>query len=74
MKTITKIIYFYWDGFKSMTPNSKRLWLIIFIKLFIIFAILKVFFFPDILHTKYKTDPERIEHIENQIIQDYGQH
>ena len=72
MKTITKIINFYLDGFRSMSPNSKKLWLIIFIKLFIIFAILKVFFFPDILYTKYKTDTERIEHIENQIIQDHG--
>lgn len=38
------------------------------------FAILKIFFFQDILQTKYKSDSERIEHIENQIIQNYGQH
>jgi len=74
MDTITKIFNFYLDGFKNLKPYSKRLWLIIFIKIFIIFAILKLFFFPDILHTKYKTDSERIKHIENQIIKDYGQH
>ncbi len=38
----------YYDGFRSMTLG-KKLWLVIFIKLFIMFAILKVFFFPNFL-------------------------
>ena len=38
----------YYDGFRHMTLG-KTLWLIIGIKLFIMFAILKVFFFPDFL-------------------------
>ena len=43
----------YYDGFRSMTLG-KTLWLIIAIKLFIIFAILKVFFFPNFIgqHTE----------------------
>jgi hypothetical protein len=36
----------YRDGFRHMTIG-RTLWLIILIKLFIIFAILKVFFFPN---------------------------
>ncbi len=36
----------YYDGFRHMTLG-KTLWAIILIKLFIMFAILKVFFFPD---------------------------
>ena len=36
----------YYDGFRHMTLG-KKLWAIIIIKLFIIFAILKVFFFPN---------------------------
>ena len=40
---------FYRDGFRGLTPTSKKLWLIIAIKLFIMFAILKVFFFPNFL-------------------------
>jgi len=44
MATLKKIIYFYIDGFREMKVG-KRLWLLIFIKLFIIFAILKLFFF-----------------------------
>jgi len=36
----------YYDGFRSMTLG-KTLWAIILIKLFIMFAVLKVFFFPN---------------------------
>lgn len=42
------IFNFYLDGFRSMTVG-RRLWLIIIIKLVVMFAILKVFFFPDLL-------------------------
>ncbi len=38
----------YYDGFKHMTLG-RTLWAIIIIKLFIMFAILKVFFFPNFL-------------------------
>ena len=38
----------YYDGFRKMTLG-RTLWAIILIKLFIIFAILKVFFFPDFI-------------------------
>ena len=40
----------YADGFRHMTLG-KTLWVIILIKLFIMFAILKVFFFPNFLST-----------------------
>lgn len=39
---------FYMDGFRSMTLG-RTLWCIILIKLFIMFAVLKVFFFPSYL-------------------------
>lgn len=38
----------YYDGFRNMTLG-KTLWAIILVKLFIMFAILKVFFFPNFL-------------------------
>ncbi len=38
----------YYDGFRHMTLG-KTLWAIIAIKLIIMFAILKVFFFPNFL-------------------------
>ena len=59
-----KIWRFYMEGFRSMTLG-KTLWAIILIKLFIMFFILRLFFFPNILQQKYETDEERA----NQVIE-----
>ena len=59
-----KILRFYMEGFRSMTLG-KTLWAIILIKLFIMFFILRLFFFPNILQQKYDTDEERA----NQVIE-----
>jgi len=45
---INRIVLFYVDGFKNLSSLGKKLWLIIIIKLVVIFVILKVFFFPTI--------------------------
>ena len=42
---IGKIVRFYLEGFHSMTLG-RTLWAIILLKLFIMFAVLKAFFFP----------------------------
>ncbi len=60
------IISFYVDGFKSMTIG-KKLWILIIVKLIIIFAILKVFFFPDILDSTCKNDKEKAEKVRQEI-------
>ncbi len=65
---LKNIWLFYYNGFKEMSPRGKKLWIIILIKLFVMFAILKIFFFPNILKDNFKTDKERIEHIEKQLI------
>ena len=59
-----KIWRFYMEGFRSMTLG-KTLWAIILIKLFIMFFILRLLFFPNILQQKYDTDEERA----NQVIE-----
>jgi hypothetical protein len=46
MKWVQNIWYLYYDGFRSMTLG-RTLWAVIFIKLFIIFVVLKLFFFPN---------------------------
>ena len=61
------VFYFYYDGFRSMTVG-KKLWLIIFIKLFIMFVILKLFFFPNFLNTHFETDEERGNHVIERLI------
>ncbi len=62
MHLFRRIFNFYYEGFTNMTVG-KKLWLIIFIKLFIMFAILKVFFFKNFLKTKFDTDAERSEYV-----------
>jgi hypothetical protein len=66
MKLIAKIFRFYYEGFKSMTVG-KSLWTIIIIKLFIIFFILKIFFFPNFLKKNYKSDEDRSRHVLEQL-------
>jgi len=46
---------------------GKRLWVIILIKLFIIFAILKIFFFPDVLKKKFSNDSQRGDYVIEQL-------
>ena len=43
-----RIFDLYYDGFRNMTLG-RTLWTVILIKLVVIFAVLKVFFFPDYL-------------------------
>lgn len=47
----------YYDGFRHMTLG-KTLWAVILVKLFIIFAVLKVFFFPNYLRQHAKEGEE----------------
>ena len=62
-----RIFKFYVDGFRSMTVG-KTLWLIIGIKLFVMFAILKLFFFPNFLKTNFDNESERSEYVIEQLI------
>ncbi|RXE71802.1 DUF4492 domain-containing protein [Muribaculaceae bacterium Isolate-002 (NCI)] len=53
-----RVVRFYADGFRSMTVGRK-LWVIIIIKLIVIFGVLKLFFFPDFLGSRYDSDADR---------------
>lgn len=59
------LFHLYYDGFRSMTIG-KTLWAIILIKLFIIFAVLKLFFFPDFLKTH--ADGHEAEFVATQLL------
>lgn len=62
-----RVFSFYYEGFKGMTIG-RTLWLIILIKLFVMFAILKIFFFPNFLKTNFETDQERGDYVLEQLI------
>lgn len=63
-----KVFNFYMEGFRNMSVSNRKLWLIIFIKLFIMFAILKVFFFPNFLNSKFDSDREKGNYVREQLI------
>lgn len=56
----------YRDGFRSMTVG-RTLWIIIAIKLAIMFLVLKIFFFPNKLNTEYSTDDERSQAVRESL-------
>lgn len=66
---LRKIFEFYYEGFRNLSFTGRKLWLIIFIKLFIMFAVLKLFFFPDFLKTKFKTNDQRSNYVIEQLTQ-----
>ena len=57
-----RVFDLYYDGFRSMTLG-KTLWLVILIKLFIMFFVLKLFFFPNFIkeHSKGGDDAKFVE-------------
>ncbi len=63
---LNTIFQFYYQGFKSMTIG-KKLWMIIIIKLVVMFLVLKLFFFPNFLNTHFKTDGERSNYVIKQL-------
>lgn len=63
MNLIKRIINFYIDGFKNLDKVSIKLWIIIGIKLIIMFGILKLFFFPDYLDSRFETDKQKSEYV-----------
>lgn len=62
------LIWFYVDGFKSMHVG-KVLWAIILIKLFIMFFILKLFFFPNFLSSKSSNSDGKGKYVASELIE-----
>ena len=57
----------YIDGFRHMRLG-KTLWAIILIKLFIIFVVLKLFFFPDFL-SSHAEEGQEADFVANELIE-----
>ncbi len=71
MKTesVTRRVWeFYRDGFRSMTVG-RTLWILIAVKLFIMFAILKVFFFRSHLGQFDDAKGGRENYVREQLIE-----
>lgn len=67
MRILKKIFYFYRDGFREMTVG-RQLWLIIAIKVIIMFAVLKLFFFPDVVKEKTPIGGEESATVRQEVL------
>lgn len=65
-KLFRSVFYLYYDGFINMRVG-KTLWILIAIKLFVMFAIVKWLFFPNILQENFTTDAQRSQYILQQL-------
>lgn len=65
MNTLKKIWNFYYEGICSMTLG-KTLWALVLIKLFIMFVILRIFFFKPAL-ADYETEEQKSEAVIEQL-------
>jgi len=63
---IISIWNFYVEGFRNMTWG-RTLWWLILLKVIVLFAVLRAFFFQPVLSGK--TQEQKIEHVGMQLIQ-----
>ncbi len=61
-----KAFRLYYDGFRNMTLG-RTLWAIILVKLFVIFAVLKLFFFPNFI-SEHAEEGEEDEFVASEMI------
>lgn len=67
-KPLAAVFRFYYEGFRGM-KLGKTLWLVILIKLFIMFFILRMFFFPNFLNTKCNSRGQKADYVGSQLIE-----
>ena len=67
VSALRNLFLFYYEGFRTMSWWGKKVWLIIIIKLCIIFILLRLFFFPDFLKSNFATDRERSDYVIEQL-------
>lgn len=65
MAMLRKIAMFYYDGFRNMTVG-RTLWVVILVKLAIMFLILKIFFFPATL--RGMDDGQKADFVSRELI------
>ena len=64
-RALLSIWQFYAEGFRNMTWG-RTLWWLIFLKVIILFLVLKLFFFEPVLSGK--SDEEKMEHVGRELI------
>jgi hypothetical protein len=68
IQVLQHLFRFYSDGFRNMSDWGRKVWLVIIIKLFIMFAVLRLFFFPDFLDKRFESNSDKGAYVREQII------
>ena len=63
---LARVAHFYIDGFRQMTWG-RTLWILILVKLFIMFVVLRMIFFPRFL-SRFDTEGERRQYVSEELI------
>ena len=63
--TLHSIWKFYADGFRNMTWG-RPLWVLIFLKVIVLFLVLRMFFFEPVLAGK--SEEQKIEHVGKELM------
>lgn len=61
------LLLFYRDGFRSMTIG-RVLWTVVLIKLFVIFVVVRLLFFPKFL-SRFDTDEAKQDFVSKELIE-----
>ncbi len=63
MEAVKNIYRFYRDGFARMGRLGRTLWLLILLKLIVMFLVLRVFFFRDYLSGRFDTEEQKTQYV-----------
>lgn len=63
---VSAVWRFYADGFRDMTVG-KSLWVLIIIKVIVLFMVFKLLFFPDVLQRDYPDDESRAQAVRHSL-------
>jgi len=62
VKEIRNVFRFYYEGFRGMTVG-RTLWVIILIKFFVLFVLLRLFFFQDFLGSRFSSEQAKSDYV-----------
>ena len=66
--TLRSVWNLYADGFRNMTWG-RPLWMLIFLKVIVLFLVLRMFFFEPVLSGK--SDAEKSEHVGKELVSEF---
>ena len=53
----------YYDGFRTMPRWARTLWMIVILKILVMFLVFKLIFMPNFLNSRYSTDEEKSSYV-----------